>query len=152
MSKKYKGLAIIPVSLNYCEHHKKEVKPIRKLIHKNTYYEDLVFAVTFLGYDIIYFSTETGLLYYEDTINSMSSYENADNKLWQGIITEEIVRLCIELGTIRVLFLGRSKKYKPLIETMRKNGLIVRTPFIGLEQDKCLVKLLRRGKNGDYVY
>jgi len=151
-TKKYKGLAVVPVSLSYVEKHKKVVKPIKKLIQNNVYYIDLIFSLQVLGYDIIYFNTETGLLYYDDNISKMTCFDNAKNELWQGIITEEIVRLCIDLGTIRVIFLGGSVKYKPLIERMRKSGLIVKSPFIGVKREKQIKKLLRRGKNGDYLY
>ena len=92
--------------------------------------------------DIVYL-TGMGVMYQDDILDgSVTLRDIIQNTSWCNIVAEELYRLCLSLGTNKIVLLARSDRFLKLAKTLRSRGVIVENPIMGVLSERYAIKIL----------
>lgn len=125
----YKGLCIVPISRK-----KKDEGCVGDII--NVSYLDLIVRYADKNqYAIMYLSKTKGLVYYDSYIDYESN-KVINMELWEAIVSEQILRMCLDINVPKVVLMNLNKiGYKGLTDKIRRRGLTVENPIQGYKED-----------------
>lgn len=134
------GLAVIPLHTRGTS--KKENKRVADYLTRSTFLKLLVEYSDIEKMDIVYL-TGMGIMYQDDILDgSVTLRDIIQNTSWCNIVAEELYRLCLSLGTNRIVLLARSDRFLKLAKTLRSRGVIVENPIMGVLSERYAIKIL----------
>lgn len=134
------GLAVIPLHTRGTS--KRKDKRVVDYLTKNNFLKLLVEYSDMKKMDIVYL-TGVGVLYQDDILdNSVTLRDIIQNKTWCNVVAEELYRLCLSLGTNKIVLLAKSDRFLKLAKVLRSRGIIVENPIMGILSDKYAIKIL----------
>jgi len=134
------GLAVIPLHTRGTS--KKENKRVADYLTRSTFLKLLVEYSDIEKMDIVYL-TGMGIMYQDDILDGSVTLRGIiQNTSWCNIVAEELYRLCLSLGTNRIVLLARSDRFLKLAKTLRSRGVIVENPIMGVLSERYAIKIL----------
>ena len=134
------GLAVIPLHTRGTS--KKKDKRVVDYLTKNNFLKLLVEYSDMKKMDSVYL-TGVGVLYQDDILDSSVTLRDIiQNKTWCSVVAEELYRLCLSLGTNKIVLLAKSDRFLKLAKILRSRGVIVENPIMGILSDKYAIKIL----------
>ena len=134
------GLAVIPLHTRGTS--KKKNKRVVDYLTRNNFLKLLVEYSDMKKMDIVYL-TGMGVMYQDDILDgSVTLRDIIQNTSWCNIVAEELYRLCLSLGTNRIVLLARSDRFLKLAKTLRSRGIIVENPIMGILSDNYAIRIL----------
>jgi len=134
------GLAVIPLHTRGTS--KKKNKRVADYLTRSTFLKLLVEYSDIEKMDIVYL-TGMGIMYQDDILDgSVTLRDIIQNTSWCNIVAEELYRLCLSLGTNKIVLLARSDRFLKLAKTLRSRGVIVENPIMGVLSERYAIKIL----------
>ena len=133
------GLAVIPL---HTRGTSKKNKRVADYLTRSTFLKLLVEYSDIEKMDIVYL-TGMGVMYQDDILDgSVTLRDIIQNTSWCNIVAEELYRLCLSLGTNKIVLLARSDRFLKLAKTLRSRGVIVENPIMGVLSERYAIKIL----------
>ena len=134
------GLAVRPLHTRGTS--KKKNKRVSDYLTRSTFLKLLVEYSDIEKMDIVYL-TGMGIMYQDDILDgSVTLRDIIQNTSWCNIVAEELYRLCLSLGTNKIVLLARSDRFLKLAKTLRSRGVIVENPIMGVLSERYAIKIL----------
>lgn len=134
------GLAVIPLHTRGTSKNKN--KRVADYLTRSTFLKLLVEYSDIEKMDIVYL-TGMGVMYQDDILDgSVTLRDIIQNTSWCNIVAEELYRLCLSLGTNKIVLLARSDRFLKLAKTLRSRGVIVENPIMGVLSERYAIKIL----------
>lgn len=134
------GLAVIPLHTRGTS--KRKNKRVADYLARSTFLKLLVEYSDIEKMDIVYL-TGMGVMYQDDILDgSVTLRDIIQNASWCNIVAEELYRLCLSLGTNKIVLLARSDRFLRLAKTLRSRGVIVENPIMGVLSERYAIKIL----------
>lgn len=134
------GLAVIPIHTRGTS--KKQNKRVIDYVNSRMFLKILSEYADIEEMDIVYL-TGLGVMYQDDILDGDVTLGNVVlNSDWCHIVSEELYRLCLSLGTNKIVLLATSDKFLKLAKTLRSRGIIVENPIMGVISERYAIKML----------
>ena len=134
------GLAVIPLHTRGTS--KKKNKRVVDYLTRNNFLKLLVEYSDMKKMDIVYL-TGMGVMYQDDILDgSVTLRDIIQNNTWCNVVAEELYRLCLSLGTNKIVLLARSDRFLKLAKILRSRGVIVENPIMGILSDNYAIRIL----------